>query len=79
MSAINFVINLSTEFRSEIDLKSLETGLLFFGMSVMKELLVFVISLQCKHADRFVNTKQNLHTTLLCMCSGKSCSCTAPT
>ena len=41
ISAINFVINLSTEFRSEIGLKSLGvTGLLFLGMSVMKELLM---------------------------------------
>jgi hypothetical protein len=36
LSAINFVINLRTELKSEIGLKSLgEAGLLFFGMSVM--------------------------------------------
>jgi hypothetical protein len=41
LSAISFVISLRIVFSREIGLKSLgEMGLLLFGMSVMKELLI---------------------------------------
>ena len=41
LSAINFVISLRMEFTRDIGLKSFgEMGLLFFGIRVMKELLI---------------------------------------
>lgn len=41
LSAMSFIINISTEFNSDIGLKSLgEVGLLFFGIKVMKEFLI---------------------------------------